>query len=184
MAIQVGGTTVIDNSRNLVNLNIPGCWIPLATASMATNVSFDLANYGLGATSRTYRSYKFTFEKVIYQQSTWLSMNLLDSSLAPITSYCMVAAPYNGSDMTYQTGMNTTQLNLNMEWGPGYVNSFYIEMISPTGYNNASRGFIKTIGNNQTMFNAVYNLTSPTCRGVRFNATSVAGGTIRLYGMI
>ena len=119
MAIQVGGTTVIDNSRNLSNI----------ASADATTVS-NLQSAGLGA-STTYGgvgTYVFachtsTNANYFVSGSTYAGSSLYPSGISPRFGF------YNTVSGNYMSGSN---------------NTFYVTKVSPTALSGTWRAMGET----------------------------------------
>ena len=97
MSILVGGTTVIDNSRNLTNVTLPtGTWnllgsmgVPVGSTSTS---AFDLRSFGLASTSCSYAIYKLVLDRINCSSAGYISVVVSDSAGALIpNTFLMVS---------------------------------------------------------------------------------------------
>lgn len=183
MAIQVGGTTVIDNSRNLVGLKSSGNYVPLVTVAISgspTFVSIDLASYGLNASSCDYQGYRIVLDRVTCSQAA---------------AYFFLHSA-NASNTVNTTGWGSTaggttqsRIAIARTDTPFYTNSITDFMI-PHGYNSSS-GIANFCSISAAMRSVTqyFIFTGNTFRYIRVQMEpptyyTMTGGNIRLYGLV
>lgn len=194
MAIQVNGTTVIDNSRNLINFAAPsGNLIKLSSNALsgATTSAHTFTGLGPGNTSNTYAGYKLIIDAAKFTSGASLYVKWQNAGTAVNTGtmYNMYSGggAASGYGMYYQdmtSNLNTfcTEIDINID---GYDQATLSTWLRPNALFKSFNGNTAdpTLGG-YLVFAAVLPNNSYQVTGVTIVAPSAfTAGTSILYGV-
>jgi len=200
MAIQVGGTTVIDNSRNVVNVNLPGGNMVLLSSNSlagASSTSHIFTGLTAGGTSSTnpYMSYKLILSDfgggpVALGYLTSIGGAALGITMKEWTKY-NIGSEFNTSNyFMYQTNTAKTTYEVDILIdGFDFVTYGYYMTVTmyPRFYNHVPTSNYATYNYLvQTVQMPVYTSVGDSIGGVKIfaNTGTFVSGTSNLYGVL